>query len=457
MEEPIVTTLEKNRDRYLKQMIEFLSIPSISSDSTHKADVRRAAEWLANDLKNGGLRHVQILETAGHPVVYADYLTDENKPTVLCYGHYDVQPVDPVDQWQTDPFKPEIRDDIIYGRGTSDDKGQVFMLVKMAETILEATGTLPVNLKFCFEGEEEIGSAHLDGFVDAHLDLLKADVLLVSDTTMLGMDQPAVSYGLRGICGLEVRLRGPKGDLHSGVYGGAVQNTLHAMVDLLASLHDHHGRVTVDGFYDQVKPLTNEERKVCETLSDDDALKKELDVDTLYGEEGYPTVARIWSRPTLELNGVYGGFQGEGLKTVIPSTATAKITCRLVPDQDPALIGALLKKHLKDHLPAGVKLEVELMDHADPFIMPVDHPALQAAHNALEKAFHTKAILSRQGGSVPIVNTFHDKLGLAPILMGFGLDSENFHAPNEHFHLKNFDRGLRALTEFLFELSKQMN
>ncbi|MDF2911444.1 MAG: dipeptidase [Sporolactobacillus laevolacticus] len=456
MDKKVVETLKKNRDQYLKQMIEFLSIPSISSDSTRKADVRKAAEWLAEDLQKGGLENVQVLETEGHPVVYADYLKAAGKPTVLCYGHYDVQPVDPIDKWNTDPFKPVIKDDIIFGRGTSDDKGQVFMLAKMAEAILEAKGELPVNIKFCFEGEEEIGSAHLDAFVDAHLDLLKADVLLVSDTTMLSMDQPAVSYALRGLCGLEVRLQGTKGDLHSGVYGGAVQNTLHAMVELLSTLHDTKGHVTVDGFYDQVKPLTDEERKTCEELSNDEALKKELDVDTLYGEEGYSSVARIWSRPTLELNGVFGGFQGEGLKTVIPSTATAKITCRLVPDQDPAIIGALLKKHLRAHLPAGVKLDVELMDHAEPFSMPVDHPALKAAHNALEEAFNTKAILSRQGGSVPIVNTFHDKLGLAPILMGFGLDSENFHAPNEHFHLRNFDRGMLALTAFLFDLPEQM-
>ncbi|MCL1631793.1 dipeptidase [Sporolactobacillus sp. CPB3-1] len=456
MDKQVKEVLKRNRQHYLKKMMEFLSIPSISSDSNHKDDVRKAASWLADDLRNGGLEHVQILETAGHPVVYADYLKAEGKPTVLCYGHYDVQPVDPIEKWTSDPFKPVIKDNIIYGRGTSDDKGQVFMLAKAAETILEAKGELPVNIKFCFEGEEEIGSAHLDAFVDDHLDLLSADVLLVSDTTMLGMDQPAVSYALRGLCGLEVRLQGPKGDLHSGVYGGAVQNTLHAMIELLATLHDKQGHVTVKGFYDDVKPLSNEERKTCESLSNDEALKKELDVDSLYGEEGYSTIARIWSRPTLELNGVFGGFTGEGLKTVIPSQATAKITCRLVPDQDPAKIGAQLEKHLKEHLPVGVKLDVVLMDRADPFSMPVDHPALQAAHKALEEAFNTKAILSRQGGSVPIVNTFHDKLRLAPILMGFGLDSENFHAPNEHFHLQNFDRGLDALTSFLFYLPEYL-
>ncbi|GGL62346.1 dipeptidase [Sporolactobacillus putidus] len=457
MDEQINSYLEKNRSLYLKQMTDFLSIPSISSDSTHKADVRRAAEWLAGDLKNGGMDHVRLMETAGHPVVYGDYLKAEGKPTVLVYGHYDVQPVDPIDKWKTEPFKPVIKNNIIYARGCSDDKGQVFMLAKMAESILAVKKELPVNIKFFFEGEEEIGSAHLNDFVDDHLDLLKADVLLVSDTTMVGLDQPAVCYGLRGLCGLEVRLQGANGDLHSGVYGGAVQNTLHAMVELLATLHDDKtGKVTVNGFYDQVRPLSSEERATCEKLSDDKALMKQLDLNALYGEEGYSTVARIWARPTLELNGLFGGFQGEGLKTVIPSTATAKITCRLVPDQDPEVIGSLLKKHFEKHLPVGVKLDVVLMDHAEPFVMPLDHPALKAADAALEDAFRLKPVFSRQGGSVPIVNTFHDKLGLAPVLMGFGLDSENFHAPNEHFHLVNFDRGLRALIAFLYFLPEKM-
>lgn len=456
MDQQINAFLENNRALHLKQMSDFLSIPSVSSDSLHKADVRKAAEWLAGDLREGRLENVQILETAGHPVVYADYLKAEGKPTVLCYGHYDVQPVDPVDQWKTDPFKPEIVDNIIYARGCSDDKGQVLMLAKAAESMLAVKGELPVNIKFCFEGEEEIGSAHLDDFIDDHLELLKADVLLVSDTTMIGIDQPAVSYGLRGLCGLEVHLRGPKGDLHSGVYGGAVQNTLHAMVELLASLHDHSGKIAVEGFYDDVEELTAEEKTTCEKISDDDTLKKDLDVDALWGEPGYSTIARIWARPTVELNGVFGGFQGEGLKTVIPSKATAKITCRLVPNQDPAMIAALLKKHLNAHLPAGVKMDIRLMDHAEPFVMPLDHPALKAAGAALKEAFQVNPVFSRQGGSVPIVNTFHDKLGLAPVLMGFGLATENFHAPNEHFHLVNFDRGLKALINFLTFLPEQM-
>ncbi|MFT8316983.1 MAG: dipeptidase [Sporolactobacillus sp.] len=452
MDQQINDYLGKNRSLFLNQLIDFLSIPSISSDSTHKNDVRQAAEWLAANLKDGGLRHVEIMETEGHPVVYADYLEDESSPTVLCYGHYDVQPVDPIEKWETNPFHPEIKDNIIYGRGTSDDKGQVFMLAKMAESILAIKGKLPVNIKFCFEGEEEIGSAHLDTFVDQHMDLLKADVLLVSDTTMIGLNEPAVCYGLRGICGLEVHLQGAKSDLHSGVYGGAVQNTLHAMVELMASLHEKSGKIAVEHFYEDVAELTDEEKKTCAALSHDQELKKELAVPALVGEPGYSTMARIWARPTVELNGLSGGFEGEGLKTVIPSTATAKITCRLVPNQDPSIIAALMKRHLQKHLPQGVTLDVRLMDHAEPFAMPLDHRALQAASAALEEAYHTKPIFSRQGGSVPIVNTFLNKLGTAPVLMGFGLDNENFHAPNEHFHLANFDRGLQALISFLYYL-----
>lgn len=456
MDQQLNEYLQKNRDSYLKQMIDFLSIPSISSDSTHRADVRHAADWLAKNLSDGGLEHVSIMETEGHPVVYADYLHDTSKPTVLCYGHYDVQPVDPIDKWTTDPFKPEIKDNIIYGRGTSDDKGQVFMLAKMAETILAVKGDLPVNIKFLFEGEEEIGSAHLDAFVDQHIDLLKADVLLVSDTTMIGLNEPAVCYGLRGLCGLEVRLHGAKGDLHSGVYGGAVQNTLHAMVALMASLHEKSGKIAIESFYDDVAPLSADEKKTCDELSNDTALMQELHVNALVGEPDYSTVARIWARPTVEINGLFGGFEGEGLKTVIPSTATAKITCRLVPDQDPAVIGALMKRHLQKHLPAGVTLDVQLLDHAEPFAMPLNHPTLKAAGKALKDAFETEPIFSRQGGSVPIVNTFHNKLGTAPVLMGFGLDTENFHAPNEHFHLANYDRGLRALISFLYALPETM-
>lgn len=456
MNEQIKDFLKSNRDQHLKQLTEFLSIPSISSDSTRREDIRKAADWLADDLRNGGIENVRLFETEGHPVVYGDWLKAENGPTLLIYGHYDVQPVDPIDKWETSPFNPVIKDNIIYARGASDDKGQVFMLAKMAEVILKVKGELPVNIKFCFEGEEEIGSLHLDSFVEDHLDLLSADVLLVSDTTMVGKDQPAVCYGLRGLCGLQIDLRGPKSDLHSGIYGGAVQNTLHALVELLATLHNNKGQVTVGGFYDRVQPLADEERATCEKLSDDEAMKKLLDVDSLYGEEGYSTTARVWTRPTLELNGVFGGFQGEGLKTVIPSHATAKITCRLVPEQDPKEIGRLIKKHLETHLPVGVKLKVTLMDQAEPFVMPLNHPTLKAAGEALKNAYQVEPIFSRQGGSVPIVNTFHEKLHLAPVLMGFGLDDENFHAPNEHFHLANFDRGLEALVDFLFILPQKL-
>lgn len=328
------------------------------------------------------------------------------------------------------------------------------MHIKMIEAILKTRGELPVNVKFCIEGEEEIGSPNLDLFVDKNHDLLAADVLLVSDTSMLGKGKPSVCYGLRGLCGLQIDLKGTKGDLHSGIFGGAVQNSIHALVELLATMHNEKGQVTVEGFYDRVRPLTEEELKTYEALSNDEKLKEQLGVKELYGEEGYSSIARTWGRPTLEINGIYGGFQGEGIKTVIPSEAHAKITCRLVPDQDPKEIADLIIKHIHKHLPAGVTVETTLFDQAKPFITPYDHPAIKAAGKALKAAYHVDPTYARMGGSVPIVETFHTKLGLPAVLMGFGLDEENFHAPNEHFHLENFDKGLMALVDFLFELEQ---
>ncbi|MFC7392774.1 dipeptidase [Scopulibacillus cellulosilyticus] len=452
MNEDVKKYLQENRDAHLEQMKELLSIPSISSLSEHKEDVKKAAEWLAMALKEAGVENVKVMETKRHPVVYGDWLKAEGKPTVLIYGHYDVQPVDPIELWETPPFEPAIRDDKIYARGASDDKGQVFMHIKMIEAILKTKGELPVNVKFCIEGEEEIGSPNLDPFVDEHHDLLSADVLLVSDTSMLEKGKPSVCYGLRGLCGLQIDLKGAKGDLHSGIFGGAVQNSIHALVELLATMHNDKGQVTVEGFYDKVRPLTDEEMQTYEELSNDEKMKKQLGVKELFGEEGYSSIARTWGRPTLEINGIYGGFQGEGIKTVIPSEAHAKITCRLVPDQDPKEIADAIVKHIDKHLPPGVTVETTLFDQAKPFITPYDHPAIEAAGKALKEAYHVDPTYARMGGSVPIVETFNTKLGLPAVLMGFGLDEENFHAPNEHFHLENFDKGLMALVDFLFEL-----
>ncbi len=453
MTQDAIHYLEENRSTHLEQLTTFLSLESISSDSTHREDMIKTANWTADALKSAGLEHVQVMETAGLPVVYGDWLHAEGKPTVLIYGHYDVQPVDPLHLWETPPFEPTIRNDKIYARGASDDKGQVFMHIKVLEAILKTEQKLPVNVKVIFEGEEEVGSPSLDEFVDANKALLDADVLLVSDTTMLEKGKPAVVYGLRGLCGMQIDLKGPNSDLHSGLYGGAVQNTLHALVEVLSSLHNEKGQVTVDGFYDSVRPLSEEEMETFESLSNDAALKKQLDVDELFGEEGYSSMARLWARPTLELNGVFGGFQGEGIKTVIPNEAHAKISCRLVPDQSPADIADKIKTHLANVLPAGVTLSVQMFDQAKPFLTPYDHPAIQAAGTALERAYGVPVTYTRMGGSIPVVETFNTMLNLPAVLMGFGLNEENFHAPNEHFHLENFDKGMIALVDYLYELS----
>ena len=454
MSNKTISYLKAHRDAHLDQLKKFLALESISSDSTHREDIRKTAEWTANALTEAGLENVKVMETKGLPVVYGDWLHAEGKPTVLFYGHYDVQPVDPIHLWETPPFEPTIRDGKIFARGASDDKGQVFMHIKVLEAVLKSDGALPVNVKVIFEGEEEIGSPSLDEFVEEQQALLKSDVLLVSDTPMLEKGKPSVVYGLRGLCGMQIDLKGPNSDLHSGLYGGAVQNTVHALVELLASLHNEKGQITVDGFYEKVRELTADEIATFNELSNDEALKKQLAVDALFGEEGFSSTARLWARPTLEINGVYGGFQGEGVKTVIPNEAHAKISCRLVPDQDPKDIAEKIERHLNKHLPVGVTLNIQMFDQAKPFLTPYDHPAIQAAGVALEKAYGQPVTYTRMGGSIPVVETFNTLLHLPAVLMGFGLNEENFHAPNEHFHLENFDKGMEALVDYLEELSK---
>lgn len=447
--------LTDHREENLEELKELLKIPSISALSQHQKDIRQAAEWLKAALVRAGLENVQIMETGGHPVVYGDWLHAPGKPTLLIYGHYDVQPVDPLDLWETPPFEPHIRHDRIYARGASDDKGQTFMHIKVVEALLKSRGSLPLNVKFCIEGEEEIGSPNLDPFVEKNKELLAADVLLISDTSMLDNGQPALCLGLRGLCGLEIIVQGPKRDLHSGMYGGGVQNPIHALVELLASMRDEKGRITVEGFYDRVKPPSPQEVESYRRIPfDEQELLKELDVPQLFGEEGYTYLERTWLRPTLEINGIYGGFQGEGIKTVLPSQAGAKITCRLVPDQDPEEIVALILKHIEKHQPKGVKVTTRLFDKGRPFVMSADHPAIRAAEKALEKAFDQPVAMVRMGGSIPIVETFHRILQLPVVLMGFGLSSDNIHAPNENFRLENFDKGMEAIGHYWFELAK---
>ncbi|AMA71866.1 MULTISPECIES: dipeptidase [Aneurinibacillus] len=449
------TYLEKNRDAHLSELREFLSIPSISALSAHKSDIKRTAEWLVNALQAAGLENVQIISTEGNPIVYADWMHAENDVTALIYGHYDVQPVDPLELWQTPPFEPDIRDGKIYARGATDDKGQVFMHIKAVEALLKTEGKLPVNVKFCIEGEEEVGSPNLEPFVEKHKDMLAADVLVISDTPMLEKGKPAICYGLRGLCAMQIDVKGANGDLHSGIYGGGIANPLHALSEILASFHDKNGKVAIEGFYDKVKPLTKEERQAFRDLKyDEEALKKELGVNELYGEEGFNFLERTWARPTLEINGMYGGFQGEGIKTVLPSEAHAKISCRLVADQDPAEIQDLIERHVHKHTPPGVQVSLTRMDSGRPFQMPYNHPVIQAAMRAYEKAYNATPALTRMGGSIPIVEGFSRLLNIPVVLMGFGLPGENFHAPNEHFHLENFDKGMITICEYWGELSQ---
>ncbi|MBX5437033.1 MAG: dipeptidase [Alicyclobacillaceae bacterium] len=438
--------LNAHRADHLERLQQFLRYPSISALSEHKADVRACAEFVAREAARAGLEHVQILETDGYPVVYADWLHAPGKATVLVYGHYDVQPVDPLDQWHTPPFDPLIRDGRIYARGASDDKGQVFMHLASFEALLKTSGSLPVNVKLCIEGEEEIGSPHLAGLLAQQLDRFRADAVVISDTTMLGPNRPAVCYGLRGLAGLQIDVRGPAHDLHSGLYGGGVQNPIHALVELLASMHRPDGRVAIEGFYDDVAPVSDEERRALAELgADEAAIAADLGVPALYGEAGYSFTERTWIRPTLEVNGIYGGFQGEGTKTVIPATAHAKITCRLVPNQDPLRILDLVEQHVQRHTPPGVTVSVTRRETGKPYVTPFDHPVIRAAAQAYERAYGTAASFTRMGGSIPIVETL-DRLLQAPVvMMGFGLNDENFHAPNEHFSLENFDKGMRAL------------
>ncbi|MGO4889814.1 dipeptidase [Anaerobacillus sp. MEB173] len=457
MNETTQNYFEKNREIHLSELKELLRIPSISAESQYKDDVSQAAHWITKSLQKAGMENVEVIPTDGHPVVYGDWLHAEGKPTVLIYGHYDVQPVDPVELWDSPPFEPDIRDNRIYARGASDDKGQTFMHIKALEALLQIEGALPFNFKFCIEGEEEIGSPNLDRFVAERKEQLAADVLVISDTPMLEKGRPAICTGLRGLCSLQIDVKGTKGDLHSGLYGGAVQNPIHALVQLLDSMRNEDGQITIDGFYDHVTPLSKEEKEAFEALGyDEGAMQQELEAPELFGEKGYTTLERTWVRPTLEVNGIYGGFQGEGVKTVIPAEAHAKITCRLVPDQDPEEVVSLIEKHIANHTPKGVTITIKRYDSGRPFATPIDHSAIQAAGRAYEKVYETPVAFTRMGGSVPIVETFNRLLQLPVVLMGFGLPNENFHAPNEHFHLENFDKGLLTLCEYWYELERTL-
>lgn len=453
--EKVISYINSNENRYIEELKEFLRIPSISTLEEHKSDMQRCAEFVAGKLQDAGLNNVKIYPTDGHPIVYGEWLNAPGKPTVLIYGHYDVQPVDPIELWDSPPFEPVIKDGKIYARGATDDKGQVYMHVKSVEAILKTVGSLPVNVKFIIEGEEEIGSAHLADFIEKNKKLLACDSVLISDTSLYAPGVPTLTYGLRGLCYLEVEVVGPNRDLHSGTFGGAVANPINILAKMIASLHDKNGKINIPGFYDDVVPLTKMERENFKRLKfSEKQFAKELGVAELLGEKGYSSLERTWARPTLDCNGIFGGFTGQGAKTVIPSKATAKISMRLVPNQNPKKISALVTKHLKKIAPKSVKISVKDLHGANAVAAPLDAPSTLAAAKAMEKAFGKKTVFIREGGSIPIVATFKQLLNAPSVLMGLGLNTENLHSPNEHFNLNHFKLGIISSALFFEEYSK---
>jgi acetylornithine deacetylase/succinyl-diaminopimelate desuccinylase-like protein len=440
--------IEKNKERFINELIELLKIPSVSADSTYKENVLQAAEAVRRTLDAAGADNTELCETAGFPVVYGEKIVDKSKPTVLVYGHYDVQPADPLELWDSPPFDPVIKDGKIYARGAADDKGQMYMHVKAFE-IMMSKGELPCNIKFIIEGEEEVGSANLEAFIKAEKEKLKADIILISDTSMLSLKNPSITTGLKGLSYLEVEVSGPNRDLHSGLYGGAVANPINILCQMIGSLTDENNHITIPGFYDKVKEASEKERALmAETPFDLEEYKNKLDIEDVHGEAGYSTIERTGIRPTLDVNGIWGGYIGEGAKTVLPSKAYAKISMRLVPNQDDEEITQLFKEHFESIAPKSVKVKVKPHHGATPYVMPINIPEYKAASDAIEKTFGITPVPVRAGGSIPIVALFEEVLGLKSILLGFGLDTDAIHSPNEHFGIDNFLKGIETITYF---------
>ena len=451
----IVDFINLHRDRYVEELKGYLAIPSISALPQHQPDVRRCAEWTAQELERIGMQNVRLIETPGNPVVYADWLGAAGAPTMLFYGHYDVQPVDPVDQWTSPPFEATVRDGEIYARGSADDKGQIFMHFKAIEAWLKQAGSLPVNIRLFIEGEEEVGSKHLDQFVREHKDQLAADVVVISDSPMFDRGIPSICYGLRGLAYFQIDVRGTKSDLHSGSFGGAVANPAFVLAQILAQMKDKGGRVKVAGFYDDVRPLREEEREQWKQLPfNEKKYRKELGAPKLFGESGYTTLERVWARPTFEVNGLLAGFTGEGAKTVIPATAMAKISMRLVPDQDPDKVANLFEAYLKKVAPKTVDVALTRMHGGKPWMADFDNPYVQAAGRAIEQGFGKSPVFNREGGSIPVVSTFQQELGVPSVLFGIGLPDENAHAPDEKLDLGNFHNGVIAAAYLYDEFGK---
>ncbi len=447
--------IEANRERFIEELFDLLRIPSISAQSDRKPDMKRCAEWLAAKLAEAGADRVEVMPTDGNPVVYAERIVDRKLPTVLVYGHYDVMPVDPVDEWRTDPFEPVIKEGRIWGRGADDDKGQLFMHAKAFETLC-ATDSLPCNVKFMLEGEEEIGSASLYGFCEANRELLQADVILVSDTSMIGMDTPSITVGLRGLSYVEVEVKGPNKDLHSGLFGGAVANPAIVLSQMIARLVDDRGRITIPGFYDGVRELSAAEREAFNAAPFSlEQYKKAIEIGDVAGEEGYTTLERTGVRPSLDVNGIWGGYTGEGSKTVIPSTASAKISMRLVPGQEPERIAKLFEAHFRSLAPGSVTVSVKYLHGGKPYVSPADMPAYRAAEAAIAETFGRKPLPFYSGGSIPIISGFERILGIKSLLIGFGLSQDAIHSPNESYGLDQFFKGIETITAFYRHLAEE--
>jgi len=450
--------LIKHRDQFINELLGFLRIPSVSGLSDHKPYVMKAAEWVENRMKAAGIESVQIMPTDGHPVVYGEWLHAADKPTVLIYGHFDTMPAEPFELWDTPPFEPEIRDGRIYARGATDDKGNMFIPLLVAEAMLKTSGTLPVNLKFLFEGQEEIGSPQLPDFIMTNKDLLNCDIVLCADGGQWEEDQPALILGTKGLAEIQIDVHGPSHDLHSGIYGGTIANPIHALVKIVDSMHNEDGRVTIDGFYDKVRPLTDVEREQMARIpfNEIDYLNK-TGANSLYGEIGFNTYERSGARPTLEINGIIGGFNGEGIKTILPSSAHAKISCRLVPDQHPSEIADLVLTHVNKVAPAGVNVEAYKGDGgpANPYLIPASEAGMSIAASVLEYVYNKKPYHIREGGTIPVNALFLEYLDAYTIVFSFGLPDERQHSPNEFFRLSSFDLGQKAYGRLLNRLGKE--
>jgi acetylornithine deacetylase/succinyl-diaminopimelate desuccinylase-like protein len=451
----VVNYIQKNKDNYIEELKEYLRIQSISTLKSHKKDMKTCAKFVANKLKVAGMNNVKIIPTDGNSLVYGEWMKAPGKPTVLIYGHYDVQPVDPIELWNSDPFEPVIKDGKIWARGADDNKGQNFVHIKSVEAFMKTKGKLPLNVKFLIEGEEEVGSTNLEIFLKKNKKMLKCDAVLISDTSLYADGVPTINYGLRGLAYMEVEITGPNRDLHSGSFGGAFANPINELAKLISKLHDKNNKVTIPNFYKDVLPFTKKEIENIKSLKfSESKYAKEYGVKELQGEKGFNTLQRLWGRPTLDCNGIYGGYTEPGAKTVLPSKATAKISMRLVPNQDPKKIAKEFTKYVKSLVPKSVKIKVTDMHGGSPVVIPLDDPAIIAASKATTKAFGKKTVYTREGGSIPIVVEFVKQLKAPAVLMGLGLDTDNIHSPNEHFSLKSFELGTLSSAYFFDEFSK---